>query len=156
MDIFDQEILNLWKLLHQQDVKYIMVGGFATNLHGFSRTTQDLDLWIKDTKENRKKFREVLKQLDIGDFEALETTDLIPGWSSILLNSGIELDIMTSLAGFPSEKFDACYEISPTAEIHAVPVKFLHINELIEAKKKSARPKDLIDVIELEKIRKEN
>jgi len=152
MDIFDEEILNLWNLLHQHDVKYIMVGGFATNLHGFTRTTQDLDLWIKATKENRKKFRQVLKQLDIGDFEALETTELIPGWSSILLNSGIELDIMTSLAGFSAEKFDACYQISPTAEIHTVPVKFLHINQLIEAKKKSARPKDLIDVIELEKI----
>ena len=131
-----------------------MVGGFATNLHGFSRTTEDLDLWIKDTKENRKKFRETLKQLGIGDFAQLETTDLIPGWSAIALSSGIEPDVMTSLAGFPADKFDECHQISPVAEINNVPVKFLHINQLIEAKKKAARPKDLIDVVELEKIQK--
>lgn len=28
--------------LHQ--VKYIMVGGFAVNLHGFARTTSDMDI----------------------------------------------------------------------------------------------------------------
>ncbi len=152
MDILDEEILALWKLLNEQDVKYIMVGGFAANLHGFSRTTEDLDLWIEDTKENRKRFREALKQLDIGDFSALETTDLIPGWSAISLNSGIELDVMTSLAGFPAEKFEECYNMASVAEIHSITVRFMHLNHLIEAKKRSGRPKDLIDVIELEKI----
>jgi len=34
-----------------------------------------------------------------------------------------------------------------------IPVKFLYIHQLIAAKKASARPKDLIDVAELEKIR---
>ncbi len=33
-----------------------MVGGFAAILHGTSRTTQDVDIWIKDTGENRKRF----------------------------------------------------------------------------------------------------
>ena len=37
MDILDDEIITLWRLLHEHDVKYIMVGGFATNLHGYSR-----------------------------------------------------------------------------------------------------------------------
>ena len=29
MDIFDEDILLLWKCLHQNDVRYIMIGGFA-------------------------------------------------------------------------------------------------------------------------------
>lgn len=33
-----------------------------------------------------------------------------------------------------------------------VPVPFLHINQLIQNKKAINRPKDMIDVIELEKI----
>jgi hypothetical protein len=155
MDVLDEEILNLWKLLSENEVKYIMVGGFATNLHGFQRTTGDMDLWIKDSLENRKKLRKVLKELEIGDFESVETVDFIPGWSTINLNSGFELDIMTSLKGLIQESFDECYEIAPLAMILEIPVKFLHINDLIRAKKASARPKDLIDVIELEKIRDE-
>jgi hypothetical protein len=40
------------------------------------------------------------------------------------------------------------------ADIEGVAVPFLHINHLIENKKVVNRPKDQIDVIELEKIRK--
>ncbi len=41
------------------------------------------------------------------------------------------------------------------AEIDDCIVPFLHINQLIENKKSVNRPKDQIDVIELEKIQKE-
>lgn len=156
MDVFDEEILSLWKRFHSAEVLYIMVGGFATNLHGFGRTTADLDIWIKDTPENRKKIRTCLKDLAFGDLEAIETMDFIPGWSALTFASGFELDIMTSLKGLPQERFDECYQLAPTALIFEIPVKFLHINQLIEAKKASGRAKDLIDIIELEKIRNQN
>jgi hypothetical protein len=154
MDILDEEILNLWRLLNIHSVKYIIVGGFATNLHGFNRITADLNIWIKDDSENRKKLRQVLKELELGDFPAIETIDFIPGWSSIMLSSGFELDIMTSLKGFPNDTFEECYKISPTAIIYNIPIKFMNLNKLIEAKKAVSREKDLIDIIELEKIKK--
>lgn len=154
MDLLDEEILKLWSLLNKHSVNYIMVGGFASALHGFNRNTEDVDIWIRDTIENRKALRATLKELGIGDFESIETSQFIPGYTSILLNSGFELDIMTSLKGFEQERFEACYQTAPTAEIENIPVKFLHINQLIEAKKASSRSKDLIDLEELEKIRK--
>ena len=66
MDIFDDEMLRLWRSLDQNKVRYIMVGGFATNLHGFSRTTADLDLWIDDNEENRAEIikNSIPKRLD--------------------------------------------------------------------------------------------
>jgi len=154
LDILDEEILRLWKTLHTNDVKYIMVGGFATNLNGFSRMTDDIDIWLKDTLENRKKFRQTLKDIEIGDFENIETTEFIPGWSTIYLNSGFELDIMTYIKGFEKESFDSCYEIAPTALIQNIPVKFLHLKHLIESKKYNPRPKDIVDLEELQKIQK--
>ncbi len=30
-----------------------MVGGFVVNMHGYSRATNDVDIWINDTKSNR-------------------------------------------------------------------------------------------------------
>ena len=153
MDVLDTEILNLWRSLHSNGVKYIMVGGFATNLHGFSRITADLDLWIKDDRQNRMKLRAALNELELGDHEAIETMDFIPGWSSILLSSGFELDIMTFLKGFPQSTFDDCYESSSTAIVYDVPIKFMNLEQLIEAKKAASREKDLIDIIELEKIK---
>lgn len=83
MDIFDDELLKFWETLNNNSVQYIMAGGFAVNLQGFSRATDDCDLWLKDTHENRKR----------------------------------------------------------------------HINHLLANKKAVNRPKDQIDVIELEKIK---
>lgn len=154
MDVLDDEILKLWRLLSENEVKYIMVGGFATNFHGFSRITADLDIWLEDSLGNRRKFRQVIAQMGIGDFVQLETMDFVPGWTSIMLDSGLELDIMTRLSGFEKQEFDACYGIAQRASINQIEVYFLHLNHLIHEKRTCARPKDLLDLEELEKIQK--
>jgi len=71
MDIFDADILMLWKCLQQNDVRYIMIGGFATNLHGYNRSTKDIDIWIEDSLDNRKKLRKALKEQGSGDYEPI-------------------------------------------------------------------------------------
>ncbi|MCX6312240.1 MAG: hypothetical protein NT084_11480 [Bacteroidetes bacterium] len=155
MDFADKEIIEFWKSLHIHEVKYILVGGFAVNLHGYSRNTADLDLWIRDDAQNRKNFRVVIKEIGIGDFESLETTQFIPGGSTLLFNSGFELDVMTFLSGFPADSFDDAYAKASIAAIHEIPVRFLHLNQLIEAKKTCGRPRDIQDIIELERISRE-
>ena len=49
-----------------------MIGGFATNLHGYQRFTDDMDIWIEDTKGNRKKLRKAFAEYGLGDIELLE------------------------------------------------------------------------------------
>jgi hypothetical protein len=131
-----------------------MVGGFATNLHGHVRTTEDIDIWIENSLTNRIRLRTALKELNIGDFESIETIEFIPGWSTIRLNSGIELDVMTFLKGFSEEKFEECYKMASIATIQNISIPFLHINHLIEEKKIVGREKDKSDVVVLEKIQK--
>jgi hypothetical protein len=80
-------------------------------------------------------------------------TQRLTGKSPTSQNSGIELDIMTSLKGLAQIRFE-CFQISPIADIDNIAVRFLHINQLIAAKKASGRPKDLLDIEELEKIKK--
>lgn len=154
MDTLEDEIIKLWRLLHENDVNYILVGDFATYLHGVGRIEIKVEVWLKDTLENRKKLRKAIKELDLGDIKEIESMQMIPCWSSILLNSGIELDIIISLKGFEQSDFDECLELSPTAMIDSIPVKFLSLNHLIKAKKEVFRDKDKIDLIELEKIKK--
>ena len=62
---------------------------------------------------------------------------------------------MTFIKGFPQGSFDECFKVASIAELYNLKIPFLHINHLIEAKKQSGRPKDLIDLIELERIRDE-
>jgi hypothetical protein len=156
MDVYDEEIFELWKALSHFQVEYIMVGGFAINLHGFQRTTGDLDLWLKDTKENRKRLQNAFKEAGIGDFQNLETVEFVPGWTSIFLNSGFEIDLMSYIKGFSQADFDKAYQNASTAIILNVSVKFLHLNDLIEAKRASGRERDKIDLKMLEEIKRRN
>jgi len=153
MDILDDSIIKLWKSLNECQVKYIMIGGFAVNMNGYSRFTQDLDILIQDNLENRKLFRNALFQAGIGDFELIETMDIIPGMTSIMLDGGMELDIFTVLPGYAISDFEELHSESITQKIEGIPVCFLHYNQLIKSKQITNRPKDIIDVPELLKIK---
>jgi hypothetical protein len=84
----------------------------------------------------------------------METIQFIPDWTSFSLNNGIRLDIMVDMKGLETYNFDECLKVAYKADIEGVIVPFLHINHLIQNKKAVNRPKDQVDVIYLEKIKK--
>jgi len=151
MDILDEDLLHFWTILNKYKVKYIMVGGFAVNLYGYTRATNDIDLLLKDDSENRKNLGDAFSRLGYDNI-SFDNLEFVPVWTNFYIGTGIQLDIMTSLKGVDIP-FDECLQIAPVAEIEGVLVPFLHINHLIANKKTVNRPKDQIDVIELEKIR---
>ncbi len=61
MDIFDEELLKLWRNLATYNVRYIMVGGVATNFNGYQRTTDDIDIWIDIPLKTEKIYAKHLK-----------------------------------------------------------------------------------------------
>jgi len=154
VDIFDEDIINFWKALQENQVSYIMVGGYATNLHGFQRFTGDLDIWIKDTPENRQSLRKAFISCDMGDYPMIEHMQFVPGWTQFHLNNGIEIDILVSMKGLEGYTFDESLQMASVADIDGISIPFLHINQLIENKKVVNRLKDQFDVNALEQIRK--
>ncbi len=152
MDLFHQTFLKLIKKLNQAEVKYIVVGGFSTNFHGYHRATADVDLWLKDSKENRSKLIKALSTLGLGDLEPLSNVPMIPGYCDILLSHGIYLDLMDRIMGFDQNSFDECYESSVIASIEDTTIRFLHLNHLLESKKNSHRVKDQDDYENLKVI----
>lgn len=154
MDIFDEEILKFWGALQNNNVRYIMVGGYAANLHGYQRYTGDIDIWLEDTPENRQRLRAAFIECGMGDYFMLDYMQFVPGWTDFQLMNGLRLDILVNMKGLEGYSFDECFQMAAIADIDDIKVPFLHINQLIDNKKAVNRPKDQIDVIELEKIRK--
>ncbi|WP_462266053.1 hypothetical protein [Mucilaginibacter sp.] len=152
MDIFDEEILFFWKALQEQRVEYIMVGGFATNLHGYQRFTGDIDIWLKDTLLNRQCLRQAFINCQMGDYPMIEHMQFVPGWTEFHLNNGLSLDILTEMKGLENYTFDECRQMASVAAIDEGQIPFLHINQLIANKKVVNRPKDQLDVIALEQL----
>lgn len=153
MDVQEEELLRFWRMLNAHGVKYIMVGGLATRFHGYNRATDDLDIWIEDSLENRQRLRKAFAALQYGDFASIETMQFVPGWTSFYA-AGVELDIVTELKGMEDTPFQTCLEMASISDFEGVRVPFLHINHLIANKKAVNRPKDQLDVIQLEKIKK--
>jgi hypothetical protein len=154
MDLLDESLLKFWQVLNNNSVRYIMVGGFAVRFNGFNRNTEDIDMWLDDTLENRKKLRKSFRDLDYGDFASIESMKFIPGWTNFYISFGVELDVMTSMKGLENYSFDECLKQAVIADLDGVKVPFLHINHLLTNKKAVNRPKDQLDVMELEKIKK--
>ena len=153
MDVFDEQLLDFWGKLNHYGVKYLMVGGLATRFHGYNRITDDLDLWLDDNLENRQKLRKAFADLGYGDYVSLETMQFVPGWTSFCA-AGIELDIMTNMKGLEGESFESCYQQAKIFDIGPHKVPFIHLNHLISNKKAVNRPKDQIDVMHLEEIKR--
>lgn len=154
MDVFDEELLRFWKIANQFHLKYIMIGGVATNLHGFQRTTEDIDLWIKDSVSNKEVLRKVFREYGMGDFKTLKDTQFVPGWTYFHLDNGLRLDVMTSVKGLENSNFDSLLGSASIATIYDVDIPFLHLKALIISKRAANRPKDQLDLIELEKIKR--
>jgi hypothetical protein len=155
MDIFDEELLSFWRCLNKFNVKYIMVGGVATNLNGYQRTTNDIDVWIEDTLKNRENYRSAYKEYSGIDITMMDRLQIIPGWTNFSLNNGFKLDLMVNMKGLEDFSFEDCYKLSNKANIDDLSIPFLHINHLIVNKKAVNRAKDQIDVMELERIKKD-
>ncbi len=152
MDIMDENLLDFWRWANHFNLNYIMVGGVAVNLHGYSRTTKDIDIWINDTGDERRKFGLVLGKFGYDGIN-FEEFQFIPGWTDFSIGTGVKIDVFLGMKGLEGYSFDECLQMATIAEIENIKVPFLHINQLIANKKAVNRPKDQLDVIELEKIK---
>lgn len=152
----NSQIIEIWKYFSLNKVKYLTIGGFAVNIYGYGRNTGDIDIFIEDTIENRENLRIALKQSGIGDFENIKTMQFIPGWTDITLSFNLRLDIMTSVKGLENTSFQQLLEKAYVVEISEIPVYFLDYENLILTKKAANRPKDILDIEELEKINRKS
>lgn len=153
MDLFEDEIILFFKHLTEQEVSFILVGGLAVNYHGFNRSTGDIDIWINDSVENRKNFIIALTNYGIVGAEVYTDLPFIAGYSELMLDNGMRIDLMSDLQFFKQENYNECYSLANEFNlVDSIKIKVLHINTLISEKEQSKRPKDTIDADALKKL----
>lgn len=149
-----QEIINIWEKLKDNNVRYLTVGGLAVNIYGYTRNTGDIDILIDDTAENRKNLRRAFSQIGIGDFPQIETMQFLPGFTDFTIAYGLRLDVMTSIKGLENIPFDELLNIATIVNLQQTQVYFLDYDNLIKSKSATNRPKDQLDIEELDKLNK--
>lgn len=145
------DYLDMLKCLNKADVDYIMVGGWAVNLHGYVRATIDLDIWIMADQANANKVYAALGAFGapLGDVKPEDfATD------GTIFQIGVapcRIDVINKIDGVNYA------DAAPRAiarEIDGVPVRIIAIEDLIANKRASGRTKDLADAEILEGLRK--
>ena len=50
--ILNKDFIDLIRALNHSEVEYLIVGGYSVIIHGYNRTTGDLDIWVNKTEDN--------------------------------------------------------------------------------------------------------
>ena len=139
----EQEYLSLIRLLNEENVEYVVLGGHAVIAHGYLRTTGDIDIFVSPSVKNAKNIVKALERLGYnnGEFEESDFT-LVPNYLSFSRYDGW-IDIMTFTLGVT---FDECYQNRVVLNVQDTLVNFISLRDLLLNKQAIARPQDLRDL----------
>jgi predicted nucleotidyltransferase len=149
-------LIELASALKNEQINYMIVGGYAVNFHGYSRNTVDIDLVIKFTLSNLKKIEKLLNKMGLVSRLPIDAVSVFKFREEYIKNRNLiawnfyneknlieQVDILIThdVSDFKSEKF----------RVGQLEVKVISKSDLIKMKKKSGRDKDLLDIKELTK-----
>ena len=133
--------------LNDNQVRYLVVGGYAVALHGYPRYTNDLDIWIEMSSENARKMVKALEQFGFASLGLKEHNFQVEDQIIQLGYAPNRIDILNSL---PGVEFNECFDARLEVEIDEVRVNFIDLENLRKNKRISGRLQDLADLEKLE------
>lgn len=154
------------RALNSADVQYLIVGGLAVNAHGYERLTQDVDVVIRLMPQNVVNGLRALGDIgyqmpvpvtpeqfaDSGNREAWrkeKNMTVLRLWSDLHRRTPVDVFVYEPFH-FADEYAAANWEeIAPELKAPVVRCK-----TLMAMKRVAARPQDLADIAELEKVQK--
>ncbi|PTX12553.1 hypothetical protein C8N37_102247 [Sphingobacterium faecium] len=144
-NIFNEDFRDFLTALNKHEVRYILVGGFAVILHGYSRTTGDMDIWVERSETNYSKLKNAFLDFGMPVFDMTKENFLShPIWDVFTFGvPPVAIDIMVKVKGLD---FKENYDSSILFEDDELKIRTLHKSQLIAAKRESNRPKDMDDI----------
>jgi hypothetical protein len=127
-------------------VKYLVIGGIASILHGVPRATFDLDILIEATPDNARRLLEALLEAGLGTASLTTCEDLLANEITIFKDK-VRVDVQTSTPGIT---FEDAWSRKNTMEYHEQSFHVVSKEDLVSSKRAAARDIDLEDVRLLE------
>ena len=156
--------VDLLQALSTNGVDFVLVGGMAVQLHGYSRMTYDIDLVLSMTDANLTRFIDIAKQFGLAPvipvpIDSLKNASLIDQWhrekgmiAFALREPAIAGSVIDVLVR-PDVSYERLNTDAVEGQLFGCTVKIASIEHLLEMKRIANRPKDLLDIRALEKIK---
>lgn len=137
--------------LAENDVEYLVIGGYAVALHGFVRNTNDLDIVVSDDPANAVRLIRALTEFGFGGRDLTE--ELFTSKNS-LVRMGVEplkIEILNYLKGVD---FNKAFQRRNTITVEDIELNLISFEDLIANKTATGRPQDLVDAEKLIKYKR--
>lgn len=156
---------NFLQELCDSQVRFVLVGGMAVQLHGYARSTLDMDIVLAMDDANLTKFIDMAKKFGLVPIipvpiDSLKNAQQIEQWyqeKGMLAfslrepqNGGRSIDVLVR----PEVPFDDMLAQSVCVNLFARQVRIASIDHLLTMKRKANRSRDRIDIEALEKIKR--
>ena len=131
------------KLLNENKVRYLLVGGHAVGYHGHVRGTADMDIWVDREGDNAVRIVAALAEFG---FRGPDVSAQLFEEPDRIIRLGVppvRIELLSSISGVT---FDECYSSRVVAEWDDVKVDVISREMLQRNKQASGRPKDLDDL----------
>ena len=150
----------------EAEIRYLVVGGIAVNLHGYARMTSDLDLMVDLSTANLQSLVQAAQELGYVPRVPVKATDLASErergrWKEekgALVFTFVhpktpfkQLDIFLE----NPVPFDEAWSRRTVFDLGHVPVMAASVDDLIAIKKQAGRPRDREDIAHLEAIKRD-
>ena len=149
---FDEEVTAFLRATQEHGVMMLMVGGGAVNFHGYQRHSADIDFWIDTNEGNFARLVAALRSIGLEVDRLPEAVVRSEQNISIKISPGQEIELITRFD--PGCTFDEAWVRCEFGEAGGIPLaryRVLGLDDLINSRMRSARPKDLLDVHELQR-----
>ena len=159
------KIAELLHALSEGQVRYVLVGGMAVQLHGYMRTTFDIDLVLAMNDGNLVRFIEVAKRFGLTPsipvpIDSLRNAAQIEQWhreKGMLAFALREPQIgggVVDILVRPEVPFEQLMENAVAGKLFEQQVWIAAIDDLLTMKRIANRPKDRLDIEALQKIKR--
>ena len=144
MNLFNEDFVDFLNLLNQNSVSYILVGGYAVVIRGYSRTTGDIDLWVEKSTSNFQKLEKALVEFGLPN-SAIPLDNFLSDEFDVFSigRPPYAIEIMTAVKGLD---YQEAFNSSTIEQIDGVKLRVIHLNQLRQAKLAAGRHKDLNDL----------
>ena len=144
MNIFNDDFQDFICSLNKYHVEYMLVGGYAVIIRGYSRSTGDMDIWVKKSDSNFNKLQLAITTFGLPSIAVPKEHFFSSQYDVFSFGKPpYAIEILTELKGL---EFEKAYVQSTIEIVDHIEVRVIHINQLIEAKKAAGRNKDLNDI----------
>ena len=143
-----RDFKELFESLNANSVRYLLIGGYAVGVYGYSRTTNDIDIFVSDDPENVERVIDALHQFG---GSGTNLSGMFAKKRS-LVEIGVE-PVKVQLMNFADGiTFDEAFTRRTVIEADGVAISTIGRDDLIANKLATGRHKDLDDIEMIERL----